>query len=260
MTLWIDRRSGDNAMASTPAEHYDFYHRTVCNIPGWLHQGTAIRTMDILEFQEDRGIVGSVLEIGVLCGRYFSILLRSAARASSRALGIDIFYDHPIAKVWQHLEPALDGNRANVHLLQAYSTDLDANALLSQLVDRARFISVDGSHERDDVFWDLGLAEQVITPGGIVAVDDFINPVTLGVNEAVHLFFAQPRRLVPWAYIENKLFLCQSQWSHQYRQMLEDKMMHDDVVRHSKVFQEHVKIGRGLVEQRLWGKPLLIVN
>lgn len=196
----------------------------------------------------------------MLCGRYFSILLRSAARAGSRALGIDLFHDHPIAEVWHYLEPALAGNRANVHLLQTYSTDLDASSLLSHLVDRARFISIDGSHECNDVFWDLCLAEQVIAPGGIIAVDDFINPVTLGVNEAVHLFFAQPRRLVPWAYVENKLFLCQAQWAHQYRAMLEDTVMHDNVERHSGVFREHVKLGRGLVEQRLWGNPLLIVN
>jgi len=152
------------------------------------------------------------------------------------------------------------GGHADLQLLPGYSTDLDASSLRSYLAETPRFISVDGSHERNDVFWDLGLAEQVIAPAGVVAVDDFINPVALGVNEAVHLFFAQPRRLVPWAYIENKLFLCQSQWSHHYRQMLEDKVMHDDVERHSKVFQDHVKLGRGLVEQRLWGSPLLIVN
>jgi hypothetical protein len=247
-------------MASTSAERYDFYNNVVCNIPGWLHQGTAIRTMDMLEFQEDRGVAGSVFEIGVMCGRYFSILVRSAARTGCKALGVDLFQDHPVPKVRQFLDPALAGNRADVHLLQAYSTDLDATLLLSHLAVRARFISIDGSHERNDVFWDLGLAEQVIAPAGIVAVDDFINPVTLGVNEAVHLFFAQPRRLVPWAYIENKLFLCQTQWSYNYRQMLEEKVMHDDVERHSKVFREHVQISRGLVEQRLWGSPLLIVN
>jgi len=247
-------------MPSTPAERYDFYNQVVCNIPGWLHQGTAIRTMDMLEFQEDQGIAGSVLEIGVMCGRYFSILVRSAAKTGSTAVGIDLFHDHPVPKVMQYLQPALGGSNANIDLLAAYSTDLTADMLMSRLVARARFISVDGSHERNDVFWDLRLAEQLVGAAGIVAVDDFINPVTLGVNEAVHLFFAQPRRLVPWAYIENKLFLCPSQWSDNYRRMLEETVMRDDRERHSKVFQEHVKIGRVLVEQRLWGSPLLIVN
>lgn len=247
-------------MASTPAEHYEFYHGVVCNIPGWLEQGTAIRTMDILEYQEDSGVTGSVLEIGVMCGRYFSILARSAVRAGSRAVGVDLFQDHPTDKVRRFLEPVLAGGRGQVVLMVAHSTDLNASALLSHLADRARFISIDGSHERDDVFWDLGLAEQVIGPGGVVALDDFINPVTLGVNEAVHMFFAQPRRLVPWAFIENKLFLCQSHWSERYRHMLEETVMSDERERHSEVFREHNKIGRNLVEQRLWGNALLIIN
>jgi hypothetical protein len=246
-------------MATTSAERYAFYHKVVCAIPGWLQQGAAIRTMDMLEFQEDRGITGSVLEIGVMCGRYFSILVRSAARMGSRAVGIDLFHDHPVPKVMQYLQPA-GADAANVQLLAAYSSDLTAGMLMTPLVDRPRFISVDGSHERNDVYWDLGLAEQLSAPAGVVAVDDFINPVTFGVNEAVHMFFAQPRRLVPWAYIENKLFLCQPQWSPHYRQMLEAAVMQDDQERHSKTFREHVKISRILVEQHLWGWPLLIVN
>jgi hypothetical protein len=245
---------------SEAAERYAFYNGVVCNIPGWLQQGAAIRTMDILEFQEDRQIAGSVLEIGVMCGRYFSILLRSAARVGSRAVGIDLFHDHPVEKVRQLVAPALAGKATSVELLPAYSTDLEASYLLSELGERARFISIDGSHESNDVFWDLRLAEQLVGPAGVVAVDDFINPVALGVNEAVHRFFAQPRRLVPWAYIENKLFLCQSQWASQYRQMLEETVLRDTIEPHSKVFQNHTKIGRSLVEQRLWGSPLLIVN
>jgi predicted O-methyltransferase YrrM len=247
-------------MQDDPAERYDFYRTVVCNIPGWLHQGTAMRTMDMLAFQEKLSIQGAVLEIGVMCGRYFSILLRSAARTKSKIVGIDLFHDHPTSKVLEYVAPAVGDNRHNVQLIQAFSTDIDANFLNTQLGSRARFVSIDGSHEKDDVFWDLNLAEQVVAPGGIVALDDFINPVTFGVNEAAHTFFSQPRRLAPWAYIENKLFLCQRHWAHRYMEMLEETVMHDDIEPHSKVFREHARIGRGLVEQRLWGNPLLIVN
>lgn len=247
-------------MSVASAERYEFYRNVVCNIPGWLHQGAAIRTMDILEFQEHLPIPGALLEIGVMCGRYFSILLRSAAQTKSKVVGIDLFRDHSTLKVLEHVGPALGENEGNVQLLQAYSTDIDARFLISQLGSRARFISIDGSHEKEDVFWDLNLAEQVVGPGGVVAVDDFINPVTFGVNEAVHAFFSQPRRLVPWAYIENKLFLCQRHWARGYMEMLEEAVMQDKVEHHSTVFQEHARTARGLVEQHLWGSPLLIVN
>jgi hypothetical protein len=162
--------------------------------------------------------------------------------------------------VQQFLAPVVAGGRGQVALLPCHSSDVNGGQLLSHLGAPARFVSIDGSHERDDVFWDLGLAEQVVGPGGVVALDDFINPVTLGVNEAANLFFATPRRLVPWAYIENKLFLCQEHWSHRYRQMLEAIVMRDEIERHSKVFRENNSAGRNLVEQRLWGSTLLIVN
>src|ERR1700760_1930638 len=89
--LTIDKPVGctrkSDTIMSPSARHYDFYNNVVCNIPGWLHQGTAIRTMDMLEFQETHGVTGSLLEIGVMCGRYFSILIRSATRTGSRVVG-----------------------------------------------------------------------------------------------------------------------------------------------------------------------------
>lgn len=239
---------------------YDFYKHVVTHIPGWLHQGAAIRTMDILEFQEREAVQGTLLEIGVMCGRYFSILLRSAANTQSKILGIDLFHEHSTANVLKYVAGAIGDNRDNIILVPAHSTDFDAVSVLSILGEKARFISIDGSHERDDVFWDLCLAEQIVSAGGVVAIDDFINPVAFGVNEAVHLFFSHPRRVTPFAYIENKLFVCHRHWADRYKSMLEASVMHDDVEPHSKVFREHVKIGRGLVEQRLWGSSLLIVN
>jgi hypothetical protein len=56
------------------------------------------------------------------------------------------------------------------------------------------------------------------------------------VNEGVHLFFSQPRRLVPWAYIENKLFLCQAPWAQRYKRMLESIVMGDTIEQHSRGF------------------------
>jgi hypothetical protein len=57
------------------------------------------------------------------------------------------------------------------------------------------------------------LAEEVISKEGMVAIDDFLNPAAFGVNEAVNQFFLQPRNLVPWAYLPNKLFLARPAWA-----------------------------------------------
>lgn len=193
--------------------------------------------MDLLDFQEASGVKGSLLEIGVWCGRYVSMLVRSAARTGSRVVGVDLFTNPTLAEVQNTIRPVIADTRAILILLQCHSVELDAATLLQHLNEKARFISVDGSHERNDVYWDLCLAEQLIAPGGIVAVDDFINPAAFGVNEATHLFSSHPRRLVPWAYIENKPFLCQSPWAQRYRDMLEAIATRDQTEAHSKHFR-----------------------
>ena len=60
-----------------------FLVNVVYNIPGWLLDYTALATMEILKFQEQTEISGSLFEIGVFAGRYFSILLRSALNSDS---------------------------------------------------------------------------------------------------------------------------------------------------------------------------------
>jgi hypothetical protein len=238
---------------------HEFFERIVAPIPGWLHRGAAIRTMDMLEYQEQCGVQGSLLEIGVYCGKYLSILIRHAGRSKTPVLGIDTFQLASLEKVIEHLGPVTSVTGTSAGLMKVFSTDCDAITVLGQLSQRVRFVSIDGSHERDDVHWDLELAEQVAAPGGIVAVDDFLNPLTFGVNEGTHIFFSRPRRLVPWAYIENKLFLTDRQWAWKYREMLEQKVMQDEVEPHSRRFREASKESRGLVEQRLWGATVLLL-
>ena len=247
-------------MPADPNVNYAFYRSVVTSVPGWLHQGAAIRTMDMLDFQESCGVKGSLLEIGVWCGRYLSMLVRSATRTGSRVVGVDLFTEPTRPEVQKTVQPWVAGSNAIVILLQCHSIELDAADLLQHLGEKARFISIDGSHERDDVYLDLCLAEQLIAPAGIVAVDDFINPLTFGVNEATHLFFSRPRRLVPWAYIENKLFLCQPPWAHRYRDMLEAIATRDEIEAHSKRFQKYMGNARNLVEQPLWGSPVLLLT
>lgn len=91
----------------------------------------------------------------------------------------------------------------------------------------ARFASIDGSHEFDDVMWDLSVARDVLLPGGIVAVDDYLHPICLGVTAATDRFLAQVIDLVPFAYVANKLFLCRPGWADHYRADLERAILAD---------------------------------
>lgn len=121
-----------------------------------------------------------------------------------------------------------------------------------------RFISVDGSHDAPDVFLDLEMAEQMISPKGIIAVDDFINPVALGVNEGTHQFFSRPRRVAPFAYIDNKLFLSHRSMVGHYLYFIEQAIVKDEIEPASQTFRERNETSRNLVQQKLWGHSVII--
>jgi len=214
--------------------------------------------MDILRFQEKSGMSGSIFEIGVYAGRYFSILLRSALMSDSVIVGLDTFQyvdqDHVLAFL-----SSVSANYGKIFLIKGPSGEWKARDLIAKLGEPARFISIDGSHDKLDVLWDLRLAEELTSKEGVVAVDDFLNPVALGVNEAVNQFFLQPRNLVPWAYLPNKLFLARPAWANRYKTFLEVAVLRDEVSPESNRFRDNLHNGRHNVEVTLFSEKILIV-
>ena len=238
-------------------DDYAFLREYVHNVPGWLEDYAALRTMDLLALQEREHVTGSLLEIGVFHGRYFSLLLRSAVRSFDHIVGLDTFGLIDLETVRQAIAPVADPE--SVEFLKQRSTDSTAADLAPILGSKARFISIDGSHERDDVIWDLRLAEELLASRGIVAVDDFLNPITLGVNDGVHRFFSQARNLVPFAYTANKLFLARPGAAATYMTAFEKVVVEDEREPRSAAFRVNLPNYRANVEQKLWGTVLLVV-
>jgi len=235
-----------------------FLINVVHGIPGWLVDYTALTTMDVLKFQEKTGISGSIFEIGVFAGRYFVILLRSAIKSNSVIVGLDTFQYVDQDRVLAFLNPVL-ADYDKISLIKGLSREWNASDLVAKLGEPSRFISIDGSHNKLDVLWDLRLAEELTSNEGVVAVDDFLNPTALGVNEAVNQFFLQPRNLVPWAYLPNKLFLARPAWAYRYKTFLEETVLHDEVSPESNRFRDNLHQGRHYVEVSLFAEKILIV-
>jgi hypothetical protein len=245
-------------MGAVYEDNNAFLVNVVHNIPGWLVDYTALTTMEILQFQEYTEISGSLLEIGVFAGRYFSILLRSALKSDSVVVGLDTFQYIDQDRVAASLN-SVSPDYGKLVLIKGPSSEWSARDLITVLGEPARFISIDGSHDKSDVFWDLRLAEEVISKEGVVAVDDFLNPVAFGVNEAVNQFFLQPRNLVPWAYLPNKLFLARPAWADRYKTFLEEAVLRDEAGPESNRFRENLDKGRHHIEAPLFSNKVLIV-
>jgi hypothetical protein len=184
-----------------------FLDQITDRIPGWLNDGAALRTIDLLRWQTERGLRGPVFEIGVYAGRYLAVLAREALAAGDAAVGLDTFERVDEATVRAHLtEAGLPGEA--VGLARCRSDEQSPADLLALLGAPARFVSIDGSHLRDDVLQDLVVSDAILADEGIIACDDFLNPDRLGVGEAIHAYLARADDLAPFAYVQNKLFLC----------------------------------------------------
>jgi len=237
----------------------EFYETVVAKIDGWLEPFAAIRTMDILTFQEARKMPGGLLEIGVFHGRYFSLLARSAARTGALVLGIDTFQYNDINIVRQMCATYPSIGPADISLWQRRSDACSGEEIRRCLDGSPRFISIDGSHEKDIVYLDLKLTETLSNENTLIALDDFLNPLTIGVNEAAHAFFASPRAIVPIAYMTNKLFLAHRVSSMMYKSAFEDFIVKDTSNAISELFRQRREKSRGFVEQPLWGNHIIVV-
>ncbi|RYG28911.1 MAG: class I SAM-dependent methyltransferase [Burkholderiales bacterium] len=237
-------------------DEYAFIEQHTKNIPGWLEDYAAVRTIQLLAWQQEQGIKGPFVEIGVFAGKYLSILVRAAALSDERVIGFDTFQYVSEQGLREHIAAVPGADR--VELVSGVTGNLSSWDMMNHIGEKPRFVSIDGSHDCVDVFWDFSLIEQILAPQGVVVADDFLNPLTLGVGEAIHKFFATPRNLAPFAYTSNKLFLCRPAMVDAYRNVFEQCVTDDELEVQSINFRERLTHGRHHVEQSLWGWPVLV--
>jgi Methyltransferase domain len=248
----------DFPVSSSTVDEADraFIVQVIHKIPGWLSDYTAFRIMELMRWQTSAGIRGAAFEIGVYAGRCFAVLLREAARAGDLAVGLDTFHRVDEAAVRGHL--GIDGSIGNVRFVHGRSVEFGAERLFSVLGGTARFISIDGSHMLEDVRHDLAVCEDVLSDFGIIACDDFLNPVRMGVAQAVHERLSSTTGLAPFAYVQNKLFLCRRSV---HSELLNAAMQfcENDKQGPGAVFAENNRDRNGRNETQLYGWPLVVI-
>jgi hypothetical protein len=244
-----------------------YLNEVVEQIPGWLNKFAAACLMDLLDLQNELGWDGSLLEIGVYGGRFCSVLARDAARRASHLVGIDPFERFPVNEVHDRLlmavkdAPGSGAAPPRISLFEDISGNWTPDRLLSVLGERSRFVHIDGSHKRDDVLWDLALADTVMTSNALVAVDDWLNAQCVGVMEATFQFFqSQPRASVPFAFVGGKLLLCGCRYAATYKSRLKGFAATDKTYEQSKRYQHRLKIGIPWIEQPLFGEEIVVLT
>jgi hypothetical protein len=204
-------------------------HRSVA---GWLNDGAISAVIAFAKWQHENDVIGDVAEIGVHHGKFF-ILLANLRRQHERAFAIDVFED-------QHLNPDNSGRgslprfKAN---LNSYADDLGVTIIQkdSKTLTRSdfyrgrrgdiRLFSVDGSHTAAHTASDLAMAAQLLAGNGLIMLDDFYNPDWPGVQEGFYRFLMDFRKdVVPFAYGNNKLYLCKRESHGKYLSLVENDL------------------------------------
>lgn len=153
----------------------DAYER-IRQIPGWAGYDDLVAYTLILRTQTAAGLRGDILEIGSYLGRSAAMLV-SQLVANERAVLCDAFDLVPAEGTYPTL-PTPEVLRSHLAMVvpDAPLDRVDIIKALSRELDfcgrQFRFIHVDGAHDYKTALADLHMAEHLLLPGGIIAVDD----------------------------------------------------------------------------------------
>lgn len=200
----------------------DHYWLSLPFIEGWVNERWLPYLKAIDETQTFLGITGELAEIGVFHGKLLIGLSHFLAHGG-KATALDVFDDQA-----KNIDGAGVGNvdllEKNIRLYGPEGIDwaikkIDSSSL--NLLDKVRLIdergpfrlfSVDGCHTLEHTLNDLMTAEDCISDGGVVILDDVFQPHWPGVTEAVSVFCSRTPRIRPFLYCAHKLFLVGHGW------------------------------------------------
>jgi SAM-dependent methyltransferase len=219
-------------------------------VDGWVDGRLLPYVKFVDEVQKNAGIAGHVAEIGVFHGK-FLIALASLSAPKGKVTALDVFDDQS-----KNIDGAGEGNlqklmenvtafgRKDVDYayIKADSSALTNLAKVELTRDRGpfRLFSVDGCHTAEHTLCDLQTAQDCLAPGGVIILDDYMQPHWPGVTEAVSLFCGRAPRVVPFLYACHKLFLVGVGWHAHFYRCCADRFGELDTARTTRMFGSSV--------------------
>ena len=187
-------------------------------VHGWLEQTDVDYILEIVNYQNQSSIYGSVGEIGVHHGKLF-ILFNLLTREDEHSFAIDLFdeqkenIDRSGLGDLRIFKSNLDNyatNNQNIEILSMNSLNLDKNFYREKSSKKFKLFSIDGGHHYKAVINDLKIAEEVMVEGGVVLLDDLLNPLWIEVVSAYSSYKLKGGKLVAFAITKDKLYLTNS--------------------------------------------------
>ncbi|MBV8133795.1 MAG: class I SAM-dependent methyltransferase [Alphaproteobacteria bacterium] len=206
-------------MSATRQQRLEHFNSHVYGaVEGWLGDRMWQIVNVIGTILDANGVRGNIAEFGVHHG-LFLFLLNVLRNENEVCFAIDVFDEQrlnldcsgrgSLAVFLSHLETLMASERRFFRIVQrdtmSFST-VEITDLFGK--NGVKFFSIDAGHTVQHACNDLALVQEVLVPGGIVALDDYMSEHWPGVTEGFYRFINyQNRRLKPFLYFQNKLFL-----------------------------------------------------
>jgi hypothetical protein len=237
-----------------------FIAETLPTIEGWLSDDAANLTSTLIRWQQEIGVSGGVFEIGVFAGKYLSLLYHLTQQTDHLVLGLDTFQWYSREAVQENFKRVF-AQPERLVLWAEDSTRSTPAQVVEKLGGKPRFISVDGAHTAAALLSDLMISEQILAGGGIVAIDDVMNPHAFGVSEGTYRYFLNRDRqgLVPFAFGANKLYTAHHRDVKRCHEAAWEFTRSNPGLKLTDDFNKLLEKGRDWVQQDLFGFPVVIL-
>jgi hypothetical protein len=201
------------------------------SVGGWLSKESALLICTASQIQLDAAVEGAVAEIGVHHGRLF-VLLALLRQPGEGALAIDLFERQELnvdrsgkgdREIFRHNLERFGVDLDMVHVVPKSSMDISPLDILDE-VGHIRLFSIDGGHTTEVAENDLRLAEQVLSSGGIVILDDVFTSIFPGVSAALAQYLLTDGKLVPFAVSIGKTLLTDEAHVGSYMNSIKNSM------------------------------------
>ena len=187
-------------------------------IDGWFGFHSYALWRSLLDFQA--ATAGDLFEIGVWRGRSAAVLA-SYCKAGETLYLCDLELDEPAVRT---ALAAVDARPRDVIMLSGPSHALPGRLDVKAMHHSVRWMHIDGEHTGPAVYAELELANQIVTPDGLVVVDDFFSPrYPANTTEAVRYLEKNPFHFRLLAVAFNKGYFCRPESSPRYMDFLAGK-------------------------------------
>jgi hypothetical protein len=194
------RRAHEQSKANVMTS-FQVAKRAAHGIPGMLSD-FSIAVMDtMLSYQEDHGIAGHLVEMGVYKGRSAAVL-GSHAKPDERLVLVDTVAYIERAKleaICPQLEFVLCSSDQFPSTYRGYR----------QIKGACRCIHVDASHQYQPTFRELQLSEELLCDRGMIILDDFANLNYSQILAAIYKYlYTTSTQLCVFLVTKEKAYLC----------------------------------------------------